>query len=137
MPPPPLVPEIHRSVPFVLTALRGLPPLIASVSAVVASRTPAASTRAITRLIDADVDVVMLAVPTAASYPVATRNRPSADRVSNPSDVAVPLAVSRWFAPATVVGSGIDWTNTPDVVYSSRNTGVAVEASAPVPSPTR
>src|SRR5262249_28303813 len=129
--------EIHRSVPLVLAALRGLPPLIASASAVLVSTTPAASTRPTTRLIAAHAELVMPAVPGAASYPVASRYRPSLERVSRPSDVALPLAVSRRFAPDALVGSGIDWTSVPAVVYSSRNTGVAAAPSAAVPSPTR
>jgi hypothetical protein len=40
MPPPVLVPDSQRSVPFVLAALRGLPPLIASVRAVEVSTAP-------------------------------------------------------------------------------------------------
>src|ERR1044072_4598730 len=81
MPPPPLVPEIHKSVPLVLAALRGLPALIASVSAVVVSTVPEALTRAITRLIAADVVAAGEVVATGASYPASTRYWPSADRV--------------------------------------------------------
>ena len=40
MPPALLVPEIQRSVPLVDAALRGLPPLMASVRAVVVSIAP-------------------------------------------------------------------------------------------------
>src|SRR5262245_38942905 len=108
MPPPLLVPEIQRSVPLVLVALLGLPPLIASVNAVVVSTFPDESTRPITRLTAAEVDVVMLAVPTPASYPGTTRKLPSAERVKKPSEVAVPLAVNLLLAPLTDVGSGID-----------------------------
>jgi hypothetical protein len=60
-------PSIHMSVPLVLTELRGLPPLIASVSAVVVSTAPLESTRAMTRLMIADVELVMFAVPGSAS----------------------------------------------------------------------
>src|SRR6266545_3366831 len=43
--------------------------------------------------------------------------------------------VSRRFAPATPVGSGIVCTSAPAGVYSSRNTGAAAPLSAPPPSP--
>ena len=77
------------------------------------------------------------AVPTAASYPVAVRYCPFEDKVINPSAGAVPLAVSRRFEPVTAVGIGIDCTNVPDVVYSSRKTAVAPSVRAALPSPTR
>src|SRR5947209_440843 len=123
-------PSIHKSIPLVLTALRGLPalvlPLVMSESAVVVSTMPLESTRAITRLIELEPEVVILAVPTSASYPVAVKYRPSLDKVIKPSLVPVPLAVSLLFEPLTAVGIGIDWTKPPAIVYSSRKTGVAL-----------
>src|ERR1700720_2199047 len=133
-------PSIHKSVPLVLVALRGLPALVAliSASAVVVSTMLLASTRAITRLTVEEGEVVILAVPSAASYPVAVRYRPSADKVINPSLVAVALAVSLLFDPTTVVGIAIDCTgDPPDVVYSSRKTAVAALVNPALPSPTR
>jgi hypothetical protein len=105
---PPAPPSTHKLVPSVLTALRGLEPEAASVRAVVVSIFPLKSTRPITRLIVEEAEVVILAVPGAASYPVAVRYCSSVDRVSNPSLVEVPLAVSIRFGPLTTVGMGMD-----------------------------
>ena len=95
-------------VPSVLDAPRGLPPLIASVKAVVVSTDPAASMRPTTRLTDEEVDEVILAIPMAASYPGTIRYCPSTERVINPSDIAVPLAVNRLREPLTAVGRLMD-----------------------------
>src|SRR5438477_10800133 len=105
---PPAPPSIHKSVPLVLMALRGLLPVAASDSAVVVSTAPLESTRAITRLTVAELEVVMPVAAKAASYPGALRYLPSVDRVINPSLVAVPLAVSLLFDPLTTVGIAID-----------------------------
>src|SRR6266849_8900079 len=135
---PAVEPSIHISVPLVLAALRGLPALIASDSAVVVSTAPVESTRAMTRLTLAEVELVILAVAKAASYPGAIRYLPSADLVINPSLVAVPLAVNLLFEALTTVGIAIDCTGEPPaVVYSSRKTAVALLARAALPSPTR
>src|SRR6266852_5358976 len=134
---PAVEPSIHISVPLVLAALRGLPALIASDSAVVVSTEPLESTRAMTRLTLAEVELVILAVAKAASYPGAIRYLPSADLVINPSLVAVPLAVNLLFEALTTVGIAIDCTRVPPVVYSSRKTAVALLARAALPSPTR
>jgi hypothetical protein len=64
---PSLLPDIHIVVPSLLTTLRMLPVLKALVSAVVVLMLPAASTRPMTRLIAAEVEPVMAAVPSAAS----------------------------------------------------------------------
>ena len=134
---PPAPPSTHMLVPSVLTAPRGFDPVATSLSAVVVSTTPVLSTRAITRFtVDAE-EPVMLAVPTAASYPAAVRYLPSTDRASSPSDVAVPLPVSRLLTPLIEVGSGIDWINIPLGVYSSKKTGVALLERGVPPSPTR
>jgi hypothetical protein len=64
---PPVLPVIHRSSPSVLTAPRGLPPLAASVRAVVVSMVPVGSARPMTRLMAVDVEPVILAVPISVS----------------------------------------------------------------------
>ena len=53
------------------------------------------------------------------------------------SELAVPLATSRLFAPLTVVGSGMDCTRVPAEVYSSRKTAAPVFSRPAAPSPTR
>src|SRR6266404_2115342 len=106
---PPAPPSIHRSFPVVLIALRTLAPVDASDSAVVVSMEALPLTRAMTRLMDADDEVVRLTTPpSAASYPVARRKLPSADRVRSPSDEEVPLAISLLFEPLTTVGKATD-----------------------------
>jgi hypothetical protein len=64
---PPVLPDIQRSMPFVLAAPRGFPAEIASERAVDVSTIPVELTRPITRFIVADDEVVILPVPTAAS----------------------------------------------------------------------
>src|SRR6516165_1289500 len=123
---PPAAPPTQMFVPSVLVALRGLLPVAQSVSAVVVSMLPFASTRPTTRLTVVDAVPATPAVPRAASYPLSTRKLLSAERVSSPSEVADPEAVSRWFDPFTAVGMGRLWTGAPpDCVYSSRKTGFA------------
>jgi hypothetical protein len=73
-------------------------------------------------------------------YPVAYRVVPSVERVSSPSDVAVPLAVTAGFVDEAVAGSA--WLATgallkPVVGYSSRDTAVAADERAVAPEPTR
>src|SRR6185369_3533501 len=75
------------------------------------------------------------AIPEAALYPARVRKRPSPERLSAPSEVAVPLHV-RGTAPAAE-GIGTVLTRAPAGVRSSRNIGVLPEPSAAVPSPTR
>src|SRR5438309_1567721 len=104
---PPAPPSIHNFVPLVLTAPRGFDPVAASVNAVVVSTVPLASTRAIIRLTVEELEEVMLAVPGAASYPVAVKYRPSVERANSPSDVADPLAVNVLLLPLAAVGSAI------------------------------
>src|SRR5687767_966105 len=53
-----------------------------------------------------------------------------------PSLVAVPLSVRIWCAPESAVGMAMLCTKAPVVVYSSRNTAVAEDASAAEPVPT-
>src|ERR1051326_8117359 len=133
---PPAPPSIQMFVPSVLTAPRGFDPVEASLSAVVVSTPPAASTRAMTRLIVPEDEEVTL-VPGAASYPAAVRYRPSVDRVNSPSEVAVPLAVNALLLPLAAVGSAMDWTGIPVVEYSPRKSAVAPAAIDPLPVPTR
>jgi hypothetical protein len=59
------------------------------------------------------------------------------ERVSVPSEVALPLPVTRRCAPSVVVGSGTVCTGLPSGRNSSRKSGAAAPLSAPVPSPTR
>src|SRR5262245_4938509 len=107
------------SVPSVLVALRMLLPLNA-VRVVEVSILPVASTRPTSRRI-APAPVVLLVVrftapPGAASYPVKMRYWPSAERVSIPSVVAVPLAIRALLLPESVEAgkkknptSGVGW----------------------------
>ncbi|GEP41037.1 hypothetical protein BGE01nite_03280 [Brevifollis gellanilyticus] len=62
---------------------------------------------------------------------------PSAERVIWPSEPAVPLAMSLFCMPFTVVGRAMDCTSVPVGVYSSRKTGLPVLTSEPVPVPMR
>jgi hypothetical protein len=59
------------------------------------------------------------------------------ERVTKPSEVAVPEAVRRLFEPLTDVGIAMDCTKVPAGVYSSRNTAVALAERAAEPLPTR
>src|ERR1051326_1398342 len=133
---PPAPPSIQMFVPSVLTAPRGFDPVEASLSAVVVSTPPAASTRAMTRLIVPEDEEVTL-VPGAASYPAAVRYRPSVDRVNSPSEVAVPLAVNALLLPLARGGSAMDWGGIRVGEYWSRKTPVAQGGSEPLPVPTR
>jgi hypothetical protein len=79
----------------------------------------------------------MLAVPTAASYPATAIYCPSAERERKPSEVAVPETVNLRLLPLTAVGSAMDCTNDPAVVYSSKKPAVAEFTSPATPSPAR
>jgi hypothetical protein len=83
----------------------------------------------------AEAEVVIEAVPNAASYPVANKYCLSVERVNKHSDVAVPEFVILLLLPETVVGSGMDCTNVPAVVYSSKKPAVAALLNAAAPSP--
>ena len=130
-------PTTQKRLPSSVTAPLTSAPLKASEIAVDESTTPFPSTRATTRFVAAVGVDATAAVPRSASNPARLRYRPSADSARAPSEVAVPLRVSRRFAPTADVGRAIDCTSVPDGVYSSRNTAVAPLLSAELPSPTR
>src|ERR1700722_9139447 len=109
-------------VPSLLVALRGLFPSAKSVKAVVVSALSVTPTRATVRGMVAAALLETLDVPTPVSYPVAMRYWPLPDRVSIPSDTAVPLAVRGLLAPLAMVGSPTDCTRVPVGLYSSRET---------------
>ena len=128
-------------VPSVLAAVRMLLPSGVSVSAVVVSIWPLASTRPTTRFTTAVVSVDGSVPPksTSASYPVNNRYSPFTERVIKPSKPEA-AATRRLFAPLAVVGNAIDWTGglagTAVVENSSRKTGTAPLIAA-LPLPTR
>jgi hypothetical protein len=125
-------------VQSLLAAPRKFVPTDESVTPVLESNDPSAFTRATTRGIVGVVDVRLPTVTLAARpYPGTARHVPSAERVSNPSLVAVPLATSGRFAPLAAAGMATDCTRAPAGVYSSRNTALPVGTRLPVPVPAR
>ncbi len=137
IPPPP---ETQSWLPSMVIELRGFPepdvlPINAALNAVVVSTLPVASIRATTRLTVAPV-AAMLTTPGGESYPWYVKKRPSRDRPTNPSEVALPAVVRARFEPLTAIGNATEKPGAPLVSYYCSLATVEALFSAAVPSPT-